>query len=63
MPAGERKALKAKLKQTEEELQGLNDRMREAQNKQADLKRFALNSSIISLKLDCRLHEHLIHEA
>lgn len=63
MPKNEKRALKAKLKKVEEELQSLNDRMREAKNKQADLKRFELNSSIISLKLDCRLHEHLIHEA
>jgi len=33
LPATEKRALKAKLKKVEEELQGLNDRLREAKNK------------------------------
>jgi len=55
--------LKAAFKTRSEEILSVNDRLREAKNHQADLQNLRLHRDVIRLKLDCRLHEHIIYQA
>lgn len=61
--AKEQKILKNQLEIKNGQIAELTEKIREAKNLEADLSRYNLHDSVIRLKLEARLHEHLIMQA